>query len=89
MTFSQSLIRVVFSKEKMSYLNHPDNINGRYESNFLQNIVFKCLSQTRETYGDTYSNLFRKDEIYDDIIKYMFYVFGNNMMIKSFGNFLK
>jgi hypothetical protein len=43
---------------------------------------------TKQKYGDKYSCLFRKDEIYDDILKYIFFVFGNNMLVKSFGNIL-
>ena len=80
--FITSLIRVVLSKEKYVFINE-DN----YELNFLNNVIEKGLKLTRKKYGDNYNTLFRKDEIYDDIIKYIFFIFGNSLLIKAFGIF--
>jgi hypothetical protein len=81
--FIQSLIRVVFSKEKKNYI-----INENYEYNFLKYAISKNLSDIKTTYGDNYTCLFRKDEINDDIIKYLFFIFGNSLLLKSFGNII-
>lgn len=80
--FIQSIIRVVFSKEKNSYL---ENTKNNFEFYFLNFVVERCLNETKQKYGDKYNSLFRKDEISEDIIKYIFYVYGNTFMIKSFG----
>jgi hypothetical protein len=42
------------------------------------------MYMTREKYGDNYNCLFRKDEVYDDIVKYLFFMFGNSLVIKAF-----
>ena len=47
------------------------------------------MEETFEKYGDEYKTLFRKEDICDDFLKYMFFVFGNTMMIESFVNPLK
>ena len=36
-----------------------------------------------------YKTLFRKEELCDDVIKYMFFIFGNSMLIESFVKSLK
>lgn len=93
--FIQSLIRVVFSKEKYNYIKknkletnfiftHLEN----FEYNFMSYIVNKSLIDTKQKYGDNYSCLFRKDEIYDEVIKYFFFIFGNSLVIKSFGKLM-
>ena len=42
-----------------------------------------------ELNGDEYKTLFRKDDIYDDIIKYIFFMFGSTTVIEAFINPLK
>ena len=39
---------------------------------------------TKKKYGNDVLTLFRKEDIFDDLIKYIFYIFGNTMMIESF-----
>ena len=36
-----------------------------------------------------YKTLFRKEDLCDDVIKYMFFIFGNSMLIDSFVKPLK
>lgn len=75
---AQSVIRVAFSKEKSL-------INSQYfEFNFLSTVIEKDMRETRQTYGDDVKTLFRKEDLCDDIIKYMFFLFGNAMLIESF-----
>ena len=78
---AQSLIRVVFSKEKNKYTK-----DKFYEYNLLKRVVDKDMEETIEKFGDQYKTLFRKDDICDDFLKYMFFVFGNTMIIESFIN---
>ena len=84
LTIAQSLIRAVFSKEKKKYTNEK-----YYEYNLLKKVIDKDMEETIEKYGDQYKTLFRKEDICDDFLKYMFFVFGNTMIIESFINPLK
>ena len=77
----QSLIRVIFSKEKKVYSNEKF-----YEFNILKKVIDKDIEETYEKFGDQYKTLFRKEDICDDFLKYIFFIFGNEMMIKSFVN---
>ena len=77
----QSLIRTIFSKEKNKYINEEF-----YEYNILKKVIDKDMEETLEKYGDEYKTLFRKEDICDDFLKYMFFIFGNNMIIESFIN---
>ena len=77
----QSLIRAIFSKEKNKYINEKF-----YEFNILKKIIDKDMEETIEKYGDEYKTLFRKEDICDDVLKYMFFIFGNSMIIESFIN---
>ncbi len=83
LNFITAILRVVFSREKADFYAKPN-----YEFEFIKSVVKKCMILTKQKYGDKYSCLFRKDEIYDDILKYIFFVFGNNMLVKSFGKSL-
>ena len=81
---AQSLIRVIFNKEKQKYNN-----DKYYEYKLIKRIIDKDMEETIEKYGDQYKTLFRKEDICDDFLKYMFFVFGNKMIIESFINPLK
>ena len=47
------------------------------------------MEETVEKFGDEYKTLFRKEDLCDDVIKYMFFIFGNSMLIDSFVKPLK
>lgn len=83
---AQSLIRVIFSKEKKKYLQDANNF---YEYDLLKKIIDKDMKETAEKFGDEYKTLFRKEDICDDVLKYMFFIFGNTMLIESFVKPLK
>ena len=76
---AQSIIRVAFSKEKSNYTNEK-----YYEYTFLKKVIDKDMEETSKKFGDEYKTLFRKEDLCDDVIKYMFFIFGNSMMIESF-----
>ena len=78
---SQSLIRVAFSKEKKKFYKEKGNY---YEYDLLKRIIDKDMKETREKFGDEYKTLFRKEDLCDDVIKYMFFIFGNSMLIDCF-----
>lgn len=80
--FIQSILRIVFSREKYNYLNENDK--NDYEFFFFKNIINNCCTSTKDNFGDNYNCLFRKDEIYDDIIKFIFFMFGNKVLVKSY-----
>ena len=76
---AQSIIRVAFSKEKSNYTKEK-----YYEYSFLKKVIDKNMEETVKKFGDEYKTLFRKEDLCDDVIKYMFFIFGNSMMIESF-----
>ena len=76
----QSIIRVSFSKEKKNYYDKEQF----YEYNLLKRIIDKDMEETLAKYGDQHRALFRKEDLCDDIIKYMFFIFGNSMLIECF-----
>lgn len=75
----QSIIRIIFSKEKKNLYSQEEF----YEFNILKKIIDKNVKDTADSFGDDYRALFRKDDLYDDLIKYMFYTFGNDMILES------
>ena len=84
LNITQSIIRVVFSKEKFLYLDKNSEESNHFEYNFIKNLIDKDLEMTIKKYGNDVKILFRKEDLIDDLIKYFFYIFGNTMMIKSF-----
>ena len=84
LNIAQSLIRVMFSREKKKYSNEKF-----YEYNLLKRVIDKDMEETYQKYGDEYKTLFRKEDICDDFLKYMFFVFGNTLMIEAFVNPVK
>jgi hypothetical protein len=82
---AQSLIRVAFSKEKKKFYEKEKF----YEYNLLKRIIDKDMEETVAKFGDEYKTLFRKEDLCDDVIKYMFFIFGNSMLIDSFVKPLK
>ena len=84
LNIAQSIIRIIFSKEKSPFLDNIKEENKYFEYNFIKNLFDTNLELTKKKYGNDISVLFRKEELIDDLIKYLFYIFGNNMMIESF-----
>ena len=80
----QSLIRVVFSKQKKTFTKEEF-----YGFNVIKRIIDKDMEETIQKYGDEYKTLFRKEDICDDFLKFIFFIFGNNMMVQSFVNPVK
>ena len=78
---AQSLIRVAFSKKKKKFYQEKGNF---YEYDLLKRIIDKDMYETKEKFGDEYKTLFRKEDLCDDVIKYMFFIFGNSMLIDCF-----
>ena len=76
---AQSIIRVAFSKEKSNYTNEK-----YFEYFFIKRVIDKDMEETCKKFGDEYRTLFRKEDLCDDVLKYMFFIFGNSMMIESF-----
>ena len=76
----KNIILIIFSKEKYLYLKKG---NIFYEYEFLDKLIKKNITETKEMHGDKYRNLFRRDTISNNIIKYIFFLFGNNMIIES------
>ena len=85
LNIAQSVIRVTFSKEKKKYYDN----DAFYEYDLLKTIIDKDMRETVEKFGDEYKTLFRKEDLCDDIIKYMFFIFGNSMLIDCFVKPLK
>ena len=84
LSISQSIIRVAFSKEKTKFLDYNKEENIYFEYYFIKKVIEKDMEDTKKKYGDDFRTLFRKDDLYDDILKYIFFIFGNTMMVESF-----
>ena len=82
---AQSIIRVAFSKEKKKFYEKEKF----YEYKLLKRIIDKDMEETVAKFGDEYKTLFRKEDLCDDVIKYMFFIFGNSMLIDCFVKPLK
>ena len=81
----QSILRLLFYQEKRKYFAE----SKYYEYDLLKKIIDKNMKETLKLNGDEYKTVFRKDDICDDIIKYLFFMFGNTTMIEAFFNPLK
>ena len=84
LSISQSIIRVAFSKEKSKFLDYDKEENIYFEYYFIKKVIEKDMEDTKKKYGDDFRTLFRKDDLLDDILKYIFFIFGNTMMVESF-----
>ena len=84
LSIAQSIIRVVFSKEKNLYMNENTEESKYFEYYFIKNLIDKDLELTIKKFGKDVKIIFRKEDLIDDLIKYFFYIFGNTMMIQSF-----
>ena len=76
---AQSIIRVAFSKEKVNFTKEKN-----YEYNFIKRVIEKDVEETFIKYENNFRTLLRKEDLCDDVIKYMFFIFGNSMLIESF-----
>ena len=85
MNFIQSILRLIFYNEKGNYYN---DVNY-YEYETLKKIIDKNMEETIKANGDDYKTLFRKENIFNDVLKYIFFMFGNTTMIEAFFNPLK
>ena len=83
LSISQSIIRVAFSKEKEHFLDYEKEENKYFEYYFIKRVIEKDMEETRKKFGDDYRTVFRKEDLCDDILKYMFFIFGNDMMIET------
>ena len=81
----QSVLRLLFYTEKRNYYKEKEY----YEFDLLKKLIDKNIEETFKLNGDEYKTVFRRDDIYDDIIKYIFFMFGNTTMIEAFFNPLK
>ena len=84
LSISQSIIRVAFSKEKSKFLDYTKEENIYFEYYFIKKVIEKDMAEAKKKFGDDFRTLFRKEDLCDDILKYMFFIFGNTMMVESF-----
>ena len=84
LSISQSIIRVAFSKEKSKFLDYEKEENKYFKYYFIKRVIEKNMEDTKKKFGDDYRTLFRKEDLYDDILKYIFFIFGNMMMVECF-----
>lgn len=84
LSISQSIIRVAFSKEKSKFLDYEKEENKYFEYYFIKKVIEKDMEETRKKFGDDYGTIFRREDLCDDILKYIFFIFGNNMMVETF-----
>ena len=75
----RSILLILFSKEKYKYLE--DKEDTYYEYDFLNKVIRKNILGTKNASGDKYKSLFRKDNLTNDFIKYLFFIFVNKTII--------
>lgn len=77
----QSLIRILFSSElKKNYekLIFPIGEDD-YEKLIITNLVTKCMYYYYNIFGNKTSCLFRREEIHDDLLKNILFMFGHSL----------
>ena len=79
MNLVQSVIRLIFSPQKYDFCTDKNFC----EYTILQKIIDNDIRECLKIYGDNYKTLFRKESFKDDIIKYLFFMFGNILIFKS------
>lgn len=92
----QAILRIVFSQEKYKYIQNLNIINTNeissnisndsiylYEISFLKNLIKKCVTYYFDKFGENVNCLFRREEIFDDLIKYIFFTNGNYLFYRS------
>ena len=75
---------MAFSKEKSKFLDYEKEENKYFEYYFIKKVIEKDMEETRKKFGDDYGTIFRREDLCDDILKYIFFIFGNNMMVETF-----
>ena len=75
-----NILLILFSKEKYKYLKDENEIFYEYE--FLNKVILKNILATKKANGDRYKDLFRTENLTNDIIKYIFFIFGNQMLVE-------
>ena len=93
----QSMIRIVFSKDKYYYFSNekvkksriqikqkPSEIYSYYEYNFLERLIYKSVysSKTGDSLKD--ERIFENDTIFNDILNNIFFLFGNDTLYRSY-----
>lgn len=74
-----SIIRLILSKHN----NSKYTKSTFYLCDYITTLVDKDMLENKNKYGDKYSVLFRKEIIYDDIIKHFFFLFGSEVINKA------
>ena len=76
----ESIIILSLSKEKYGYKK-----NSTFSLvTFISNAVSQHIKETKEQFGDLHTSLFRKDDISNILLKYMFIMFGNVCFVNAF-----
>ena len=93
----QSMIRIVFSKDKYYYFSNekvkksriqikqkPSEIYSYYEYSFLERLIYKSVysSKTGDILKD--ERIFENDTIFNDILNNLFFLFGNDTLYRSY-----
>lgn len=76
----QSLIRILFSGEIKKNFNHIYPIGeDNYENMIIANLVSKCIYHYKNIFGEKTNCLFRREEIHDDLLKSILFMFGHSL----------
>ena len=79
----QSILRILSS----------DKANNLLNKNIMTTFIDKVINKSQEFYlnklGKNYHCLFRREQIYDDLLKYSLFIFGNDYYYADFFPFVK
>lgn len=78
--FIQSVIRLVLSE----LIREVSDENEKFISSFIHKLVYKSHEFYLEKFGISYHCLFRREQIYDELLKYFTFIFGNDFYLKYF-----
>jgi hypothetical protein len=92
----QAILRIVFSQEKYKFIQNLNIVNTSeissnisndslylYEISFLKNLIKKCVTYYFEKFGENVNCLFRREEIFDELIKNIFFTNANFLFYRS------
>lgn len=93
----QSMIRIVFSKDKYYYFSNekvkksriqikqkPSEIYSYYEYYFLERLIYKSVYSSKTGDISQDERIFENDTIFNDILNNIFFLFGNDTLNRSY-----
>lgn len=82
--FIQSVIRLVLS----DLIREVSDEHENFISSFIKKVIHKSHEFYIKKLGNSYHCLFRREQIYDELLKYFTFIFGNDFYLNYFYPFI-